>query len=294
MRGLLNINKPAGISSYDVIRKLKPVLRPERIGHAGTLDPMATGVLLVLLNEATKVSRLLLELPKEYEAEITLGIQTDTDDITGRVVSQGSVPGWGFEELNLFLKQNFQGELIQVPPVFSALKQNGTPLYRWARAGKAVQAPARKVRIYEIMLLGWEPPRARISVRVSSGTYIRALARDIGRSLGCGATLSGLVRTGIGGFTLKNSLNLSQLLCPGKEVNRLVVPIETALSHLRKIEVSREQAQALIQGKRADWTEGEEEAGDQPVVAVTPNRDFLALVRIRFGVLIPERIVYAE
>lgn len=292
MRGVLNINKPAGISSYDVIRRLKPVLEPKRIGHAGTLDPMASGVLLVLVNEATKISRLLMALDKEYEAEITFGIETDTDDITGRVLRQAVVPDISAAELSQFLNGNFLGEIWQVPPRYSALKQEGVPLYRRARAGMPVEKGARRVQVYDIRLAGWEPPVARLSVRVSSGTYVRALARDIGRALGSAATLSRLVRTRVGNFMLKDGLNLEQVLAGGAELARLLVPVEQALSHLPKLEVSRDTAIELAEGKRPVWNEAiPADAG--LLVAVNRERDFLALVRLRCGVLVPERIIYA-
>ncbi len=293
MRGVLNINKPAGISSYDVIRRLKPVLVPKRIGHAGTLDPMAAGVLLVLVNEATKISRVLMALEKEYEAEITFGIETDTDDVTGRIIREASVPAIGLDELDRFLKANFLGKLWQVPPEYSALKQDGVPLYRRARAGMPVEKRARRIYIYDIRISAWEPPVARIAVRVSSGTYVRALARDVGRALGSAATLSRLVRTRVGNFSLKDSLNLEQVLAGGAESASLLVPVERALSHLPKLEVSRDTAIELAKGKRPVWNESmPADAG--LLVAVTQKRDFLALVRWRAGVLIPERIVYAE
>ncbi len=291
MRGVLNINKPAGISSYDVIRRLKPVLEPKRIGHAGTLDPMASGVLLVLLNEATKISRLLMALDKEYEAEITFGIETDTDDVTGRVIREAPVPEISAEELSRLLQDNFQGELWQVPPDYSALKQAGVPLYHRARAGMPVEKRARRVNIYDIRLSAWEPPVARIAVRVSSGTYVRALARDVGRALGSAATLSRLVRTRVGDFMLKDSLNLEQVP-GGAELASLLVPIEQALSHLPRLEIDPEIAEQLLMGKRPVWNEAMP-ADTGLLLAVNQKRDFLALVKCRAGVLIPERIVYA-
>lgn len=293
MRGVLNINKPARVSSYDVIRGLKPVLKPKRIGHAGTLDPMASGVLLVLVNEATKISRVLMALEKEYEAEITFGIETDTDDITGRITREAQVPAIGQDELDRFLQKSFLGELWQVPPEYSALKQDGVPLYRRARAGLPVKKEARRVYIYEIRILSWEPPVARIVVRVSAGTYVRALARDIGRALGSAATLSRLVRTRVGDFRVQESLSLEVVRETGPEIVRLLIPIERALSHLPKLEVSRNTAIELARGKRPVWNQPLP-ADPGLLLAVTREHDFLALVRCRAGVLIPERIVYAE
>lgn len=292
MRGVLNINKPAGISSYDVIRRLKPVLRPRRIGHAGTLDPIASGVLLILLNEATKISRVLMELDKEYEAEITFGIETDTDDTTGRVIREAPVPEISAGELSRFLEENFSGEVWQVPPDYSALKQAGVPLYRRARAGMPVEKRPRRVRVYEITLSAWEPPVARIGVRVSSGTYVRALARDIGRALGSAATLSGLVRTRVGEFRLRDSLSLEEVQKTGAEIVHRLVPVEQALRHLPRLEVGPEIADQLLAGKRPVW-HGALPADAGLLVAVSPERGFVALVRFRSGVLITERVVCA-
>jgi len=294
VRGVLNINKPAGMSSYDVLRKLKPVLKSKRLGHSGTLDPMATGVLLVLVNEATKISRLLLNLSKDYEAEIRFGLQTDTDDLTGKVTRTAPVPEIKAEELSRVLQEKFRGELLQVPPIFSALKQNGVPLYRRARQGQKPVRSARKVKVEDLSLLSWEPPIARIWCRVSAGTYIRALARDLGVALGSAATLAGLRRTRIGEFTLERSYSLSQVLGAEKGVEGLLVPVEQALAHLPKIVVSAEQAERLQKGRAVIFLEIEAKPGSELGLALTRESNFCALVKIKPGRLIPERIVYAE
>ncbi|MEO0050032.1 MAG: tRNA pseudouridine(55) synthase TruB [candidate division WOR-3 bacterium] len=291
MRGILNINKPAGISSYDCIRQLKPLLKPKKIGHAGTLDPLASGVLLILVNEATKISRLLMDLPKEYEAEIRFGIQTDTDDITDRVINTTPVPTLTLEELAQFLYQKFAGEIEQIPPRFSALKSAGEPLYKLARKGADVNPKPRTVNVYEIRLLEWHPPIARIYARVSGGTYIRALCRDIGLALSSSATLSSLIRKSIGNFKISQAYILRQLQESKTKLAEYLVPIERALGHLPKVFVSKDQAQALFQGKIGI---GNLLPHEGLVLAQTEDNRFLALVRIKNGALFPERIIYAD
>ncbi|MGQ9707615.1 MAG: tRNA pseudouridine(55) synthase TruB [bacterium] len=291
MRGILNINKPAGISSYDCLRQLKPVLKPKKIGHAGTLDPIATGVLLILLNEATKISRLLMGLPKDYEVEIRFGISTDTDDITGKPLQTTSIPDLSAAELQSILTQRFCGEITQVPPRFSALKMSGEPLYRLARRGIDFSPRARTITIYELKLLNWNPPFALVYAQVSGGTYIRALCRDIGQSLSSSATLNRLTRIRVGNFTIEQAQPLSKLLNDRVNLSELLVPIEQALDHLPRVSLSSQQAQALAQGRAIS---GLKLSGVNRILAQTDDKRFLALTRIESGRLIPERIIYAD
>jgi tRNA pseudouridine55 synthase len=298
MRGVLNINKPSGITSYDVIRRLKPLVAPAQsavgsrkssvpLGHAGTLDPLASGVLLVLVGDATKASRFLLGQPKEYEADVLLGVRTDTDDITGRTVAESPVPAVSPEELDSVLLR-FVGTIQQVPPAFSAIKQDGRPLYDRARRGEAVQPRPRAVTIYELEQLGLWPPRLRLRARVSAGTYIRALARDIGAALGTEATLAGLVRTRSGCFTVEDALPLDSL-----EVTTIqdrLVPIERALG-LKVIRVGDADADRLLQG-RAVPAAGEVLADDF-ALARNDSGSFLAVVRPG-PELRTERVIHAS
>jgi tRNA pseudouridine55 synthase len=293
MRGVLNVNKPSGISSYDVIRHIKSILRsPVPIGHAGTLDPLASGVLLVLLGEATKVSRFLLNLPKVYVAGVLFGKQTDTDDITGQTLSERPVSGLTAESVRTGLGR-LTGEIEQVPPAFSALKQDGQPLYRLARRGQEVHPKPRKVMVSELELLDWQPPTATIKCRVSAGTYVRALARDLGTSLDTGATLASLIRTKVGQFaiddaTAPDALDASSLL------NRLV-PIDTALSWMPRVTISPTQAQHLHQGKVVSISAGPATSGvDGLALARTDDHRFLAIVVSNDTKLRTERIVYAD
>ncbi len=293
MRGVLNANKPSGISSYDVIRYIKAILHsPIAIGHAGTLDPLASGVLLVLLGEATKVSRFLLDLPKEYVAGVLFGKQTDTDDITGRVLGEQPVTGLTAQLVRSALER-FAGEIDQVPPAFSAVKQDGQPLYRLARKGVEVRPKSRKVMVYELELLDWNPPTATIRCRVSAGTYVRALARDLGTALDTVATLATLVRTKVGQFTVEDA-TVPDTLDSTSLADRLV-PIDVALAGMPRISVSPVQAQRLHQGKVVSGSEGSTVSrADGFALALTEDHGFLAVVVSNGAELRTKRIIHAD
>ncbi|HDQ98803.1 MAG TPA: tRNA pseudouridine(55) synthase TruB [candidate division WOR-3 bacterium] len=248
LRGILNVNKPSGITSYDVIRRVQGLLRPRRpaLGHAGTLDPLASGVLLLLVGPATRVSRFLLESPKEYEAEVLFGRATDTDDITGATVAEAPVPELDPERFAALLA-DFTGIITQVPPRYSALKQDGVPAYKFARAGRPVTPKPRTVTVHRLELLDWSSPRARLRACVSSGTYIRALARDIGAAADSAATLSALVRTKSGAFSLAGACPLDAL--DADSVIRRLVPIEDSLPGLPRLEVGADEAARLLAGR---------------------------------------------
>ena len=293
MRGVLNVNKPSGISSYDVIRRIKPILQsPTPIGHAGTLDPLASGVLLVLLGEATKVSRFLLNLPKEYVAGVLLGRQTDTDDTTGKTLAEGPVTGLTAQLVRTTLER-FTGEIEQVPPAFSALKQDGQPLYRLARKGLEVRPKSRRVVVHELELLDWEPPTATIRCRVSAGTYVRALARDLGTALDTVATLATLVRTKVGLFKIEDSTAPDAL--DAVSLSERLTPIDAALAGMPRISVSPVQAQYLHQGKVVSGFEDSKASGvDGFALARTEDHRFLAVVVSNGTELRTERIIYAN
>jgi len=293
MRGVLNVNKPSGISSYDVIRRIKPILQsPISLGHAGTLDPLASGVLLVLLGEATKVSRFLLNLPKEYVAGVLFGRQTDTDDITGKTVAERPVTGLAAESVRVALG-GFTGEIEQTPPAFSALKKDGQPLYRLARSGKEVHPRPRKVTVYELELLDWQPPTATIRCLVSAGTYVRALARDLGTSLGTVATLASLVRMKVGRFTIEEAISPDAL--NAASLPERLAPIDAALAGMSRVTVSPVQALDLRQGKVVSDLVGPPSLKvDGLALAQTEDHRFLAIVVSNGTKLRTERIIYAD
>jgi tRNA pseudouridine55 synthase len=236
LSGILNIDKPQGWTSHDVVARVRRLSGQKRVGHAGTLDPRATGVLLVCLGQATRVSEYLMRGRKVYRAAVHLGLSTDTYDAEGRVTA-------GAPEVNVTLPQleealsAFVGRIEQTPPMYSALKHQGTPLYKLARQGKTVERKPRPVEIYDIKLLDWSSPVLTIEVTCSPGTYLRSLAHDLGQRLGCGAHLSSLTRLASGHFTLDKAIGLDDLgeaFAAGRWAE-LIHPLDEALLDLEAI-----------------------------------------------------------
>ena len=209
MDGVLNIRKEKGYTSFDVVAKLRGILRMKKIGHTGTLDPEAEGVLPVVLGKATKLVDLLTEKQKTYEALLHLGLETDTQDMTGKVLREQPVNVT--EEEVIAVIRSFLGEQQQIPPMYSALKVDGKKLYELAREGKTVERKPRTVHFYEIEIKKIELPYIRFSVTCSKGTYIRTLCHDIGQKLGCGGCMEELIRTRSGNFDLEDSMTLAQV-----------------------------------------------------------------------------------
>jgi tRNA pseudouridine55 synthase len=210
LHGILVIDKERGLTSHDVVARVRRITGERKAGHTGTLDPAATGVLPVCLGAATKVIEHLQESTKTYYAEVVLGVATDTDDLEGRIVAEAPVPALTAEDLDRALAP-FRGAIEQVPPMYAAIKVGGRKLYDLARAGETIERAPRAVRIDTLALVGWDPPVARLLIDCSKGTYIRALARDLGRALGCGAYLHRLVRLRTGPFYLDQALTLAEL-----------------------------------------------------------------------------------
>lgn len=211
MRGsVLIIDKPAGLSSAQVVGRVKKLLYAAKVGHAGTLDPFATGVLVCLVNQATRLAQFFLTSGKQYEAELRLGVDTDTQDRTGRIVNSRPVPDFTEADLQQIFSR-FVGNIEQIPPAYSALKHNGVALYKLARRGQPVQKPARNVRIETLQIKMIALPMVRFSVTCSAGTYIRTLCADIGHALGCGGHLSELRRTVSSGFSIDEAISMETL-----------------------------------------------------------------------------------
>lgn len=205
--GVLLIDKPSGITSHDVVDRVRHVFKMKRVGHAGTLDPNATGLLVILVGKATKLSQHLMGLDKTYEGVMTFGVATDTQDVEGEVVEEHPVPELSEEDLSAKL-QEFVGDQYQTPPMFSAKKQDGVPLYKLARKGKSVEREPRLVHVGKLSLDNWNSPDLEFTLKCSKGTYVRTLAHDIGQSLGCGAYLKELRRTDIEQFHIEDSIEL--------------------------------------------------------------------------------------
>lgn len=244
MQGLLLINKPEGLTSFGVVAKIKWLLHIKRVGHTGTLDPMATGVLPVLVGRSTVLCSHLLDADKEYIADVKLGITTDTLDKTGRVLSETEVDV-SLEELQSVLK-GFLGKQNQVPPMYSALKKDGVRLYDLAREGKEVEREPREIEIFELELLEFNGDEFKIRVLCSKGTYIRSLAEDIGKKLGTGAMLTALKRTKTAGFKLNECVDLD-FLTPENTASFLK-SAENAVLNYTLLTVSEKQAQRFTNG----------------------------------------------
>ncbi|HAW59927.1 MAG TPA: tRNA pseudouridine(55) synthase TruB [Actinobacteria bacterium] len=234
MNGILIVNKPKGMTSHDVIQRIRRLTGSRRVGHAGTLDPLATGVLVICLGKATRLAQFLQSDSKEYVAEMTLGIETDTQDGTGRVLSRKPCSVEEREIINAL--KDFKGPTWQIPPMTSAIKHKGKPLYKLARKGIEVERRPRLVDIYKLELLEVKAddyPRASIRVGCSKGTYIRTLCADVGKALGCGAHMSNLTRTRAGKFEIREAFGLEELskITEERSLNKILIPMNKALSY---------------------------------------------------------------
>ena len=248
MDGLINVYKERGFTSHDVVAKLRGILKQKKIGHTGTLDPEAEGVLPVCLGKATKVCELLTDKDKTYRAVLLLGVETDTQDTTGTVTAQAPVTV--SEEAVREAVQSFVGSYDQVPPMYSALKVNGKKLYELARAGKEVERKARTVQIHEIRIEEVTLPRVTMTVTCSKGTYIRTLCYDIGRKLGCGGCMEQLLRTRVDRFTLEEAHTLSQIEAIRDEgrLEEILTPVDRLFSGYPSFQAVPEAEKRLENG----------------------------------------------
>ncbi len=248
--GILLLDKPVGITSNAALSRAKRIIGIKKAGHAGTLDPMASGLLVLCFGQATKVAAFLLDADKTYEAEVRLGVTTDSEDAEGKVLDRKSVPVFEEAQIEAVLER-FRGPIEQVPPMHSALKHKGKRLYELARKGESVERPPRSVVIHSLELTGREEEILCLRVSCSKGTYIRSLARDIGEALGCGAHLTGLRRTASAPFDIADAVGLPALesLAP-EQARALLVPPDRALEHLPALELDDQQAHRICHGQR--------------------------------------------
>lgn len=245
--GILAVDKPIQLTSHDVVGRVRRLSRTRRVGHAGTLDPLATGVLLLGIGRATRLLEYLVGLPKTYETTLRLGQTTTTYDAEGEILAERPYTHLTLDDVNRVLKQ-FRGPIQQKPPLYSALKKDGQPLYKLARQGQSVDVPARGVTIYELTILDWQPPALRLRVACSSGAYVRSLGNDIGEALGCGAYLTALRRTAVGDFTLDQTVPLAELT----ETNLVdyLLPPQAAVRHLPCLDLPASEVERLLLGQR--------------------------------------------
>ena len=232
VEGVLLVDKPTDHTSHDVVARLRGKLKMKRIGHAGTLDPSATGLLVMLVGKATKASQYLMSVEKEYTGTIKLGEVTNTQDADGEVLETRPVPEFSAEQIQAALA-SFKGDQYQIPPMFSAIKIDGVPLYKKARNGEDVEREPRFIRVMDYELLRWETPELDFRVRSSKGTYVRTLAHDLGAKLECGGHLKNLRRTASGDLRVEESLPLETLLdMPLPELHQRVLPVHSVMPRI--------------------------------------------------------------
>jgi len=257
LSGILVIDKPKGLTSTETLEKVKRLLRLKKAGHGGTLDPIATGVLPLFLNEATKVVQIFLEGDKTYEGEFELGYTTDTYDITGEVLARFEVKGLTLDDLKK-VAQKLVGELEQVPPPYSAAKFRGRPLYKYARDGLIIPKEPKKIKVYQFEVLSLMGNRASFFLKCSKGTYVRSLIHQLGETLGCGAVLSSLRRLQKSIFTLKEAITLDELERIVKEdperIKEHLISLSQALEVLPKVMISEDFARRVREGRQINRT----------------------------------------
>ena len=247
MNGIINIFKPSGLTSHDVVYKARKALHIKKIGHTGTLDPIAEGVLPICIGNATKISQFIVEKEKEYIAELSLGKKTDTFDNTGQVLAEKNIIITKEEFCNIL--NLFKGDIEQIPPIYSALKVNGKRLYEYARENKPVEIKARKVTITNLELLEFNYPIAKIKVGCTKGTYIRSICNDIGEKLGTYGHMISLIRTKSGPFTSEDALALDDLTNLSlQQIESYLHPIDFPLQHLPRVDIHEYSARFLLNG----------------------------------------------
>lgn len=278
--GVIVVDKPGGMTSARVVGAVKRALGVKKIGHTGTLDPMATGVLPLCIGEGTKIAGYLLAEDKSYEGELLLGVETDTLDREGKVTAEDPEGAARVtREQLLAAMAALTGPIQQVPPMYSALKKDGKRLHELARKGVEVERPPRSIVVHSFELLSFEDRRARFAVSASKGTYVRSLVLDVGRSLGCGAHLTELRRTRSGRFDLKEAVTIAQLESSGGDL-KVTDPAE-AVAHLPRVRVPEDQVAAVADGKRLLWQlVSESEAPSDVFALLTPDGQALLAIAV--------------
>ena len=277
MNGIVIVDKPQGWTSQDVTARLRRVFNTRRIGHGGTLDPMATGVLPVFVGRATRGVEFFEHAEKVYETVLKPGITTDTEDITGRILTEQDafVTGEMLEEV----LAKFRGEILQVPPMYSALKVGGQKLYDLARKGKEVERQPRPITIHELTLLGMDAEGIRLRVRCSKGTYIRTLCKDIGQALGCGGCMAALRRVGAGEYSEAEAVPLQTLL-ETEEPEKYLRPVDSMFRNYPRVTLSEKQE---LRCRNGNSFSVQMESGTYR--AYGRNGEFLMLARVEDGVM---------
>jgi len=251
MNGILNIFKPKGISSHQVVKEIRSILNIPKVGHTGTLDPSASGVLLLCLGQATKIAEFLVGMKKHYQGEMILGVSTDSQDAEGKIIGKKEV-GTDIDEKRIRdIFQKYEGTISQIPPMFSAAHYKGKRLYRLARKGIEVKRSPKEIKIYKFNLIKFEQrinPIVKFEVVCSKGTYVRTLCNDIGNELGCGAHLLSLVRKKVGNFSIEDSISLEEFIEDKTLGKKYLISIDFALEGLKKITVKSEATKTVLNG----------------------------------------------
>lgn len=294
--GILSINKAKDMTSHDVVSILRKKLNMKKIGHTGTLDPMATGVLPICIGNATRVAEYIVEQGKSYKAEFKFGIRTTTYDITGDIIERSDNVNFSQEEIENVLR-NFRGEISQKPPIYSAIKVDGKKLYEYARENKEVDVKSRNVNIYELDLIEISGDICKIHVKCSKGTYIRSLINDIGESLGSYATMTSLVRTSVGRFTIDKSIDISNIDNISKDdLLAKLISIDDAVYNLNSINLSEEFKFRLINGQRInikDLPKNIKLYFDEDI-KLSVDGEFLGIARIKDRLLKMEKLIWQK
>lgn len=293
VHGVFLLDKPQGVSSNDIMQKVKRLFKANKAGHTGALDPLATGMLPICLGEATKFSQFLLDSDKRYVVTAKLGERTDTSDAEGQVVQSREV---NVAEADILAALSaFRGEILQVPTMFSALKHNGKPLYEYARAGITVEREARPITIFELKFIDYQAPFLTLEVHCSKGTYIRTLVDDLGEALGCGAHVTMLRRLAVADYPIEEMMPIEDLALladsfPSSELDRLLLPMDTAVASLPQLNLTAEQTKAVGFGQRVKFENTQ--ALNGLVRLFSENGQFLGIAEITAGNIIrPNRMV---
>lgn len=293
VHGVFLLDKPQGVSSNDIMQKVKRLFKANKAGHTGALDPLATGMLPICLGEATKFSQFLLDSDKRYVVTAKLGERTDTSDAEGQVVQSREV---NVAEADILAAlPAFRGEILQVPTMFSALKHNGKPLYEYARAGITVEREARPITIFELKFIDYQAPFLTLEVHCSKGTYIRTLVDDLGEALGCGAHVTMLRRLAVADYPIEEMMPIEDLALladsfPSSELDRLLLPMDTAVASLPQLNLTAEQTKAVGFGQRVKFENTQ--ALNGLVRLFSENGQFLGIAEITAGNIIrPNRMV---
>ena len=291
--GLISIDKPEGMTSRQTVTRVKNILRKAgygrqiKVGHCGTLDPLATGLVVICVGRSTRLVEMIQEQPKSYAGTFQLGLVTSTDDCTGEVLSESEVDSEIVSRQKIIdLLPEFTGNIEQVPPKFSAIHVDGKRAYKLARQGHDVELPPRPVQIYSLELTGFELPEFKLQIECGSGTYIRSLGRDIGERLGCGATMNALNRSAIGAFSLASSVTPDRLT--PENIESFVEPPITAVSHLPRYEINGPQKERIYDGRIVEVDAAAELAFDSTcgdtarLILVDSNQKLVAVATYRF------------